>query len=259
MEFPGVWVNESRTLIYRVVPKAACSTIGQIMFHADHGRFFEGDIHDAKDGLWKWNGNTDTQHARDVIVDTVRAGQAFAFTAVRNPYTRLLSAFFDKICGIQRNGNKYRGDMVPMIEARYGMDIGGGTERAFDQVAAFRKFLLFVRDTIKFHQPMHADIHWSDQAGHASTLVRNGGRFQHVFAIEAFLEGMAPVVAARPLADAPDLASLPRFNESEGHGPKRAHPVAEFYDDLAISIMTDIYARDFEIFGYDRAPGEAGP
>ena len=26
MEFPGTWVNESRTLVYRVVPKCACST-----------------------------------------------------------------------------------------------------------------------------------------------------------------------------------------------------------------------------------------
>ena len=47
MEFPGTWVNSSQTLIYRVVPKCACSTIGQIMYHGDHGTFFDGDIHDA--------------------------------------------------------------------------------------------------------------------------------------------------------------------------------------------------------------------
>ena len=70
MEFPGTWVNTSETLIYRVVPKCACSTIGQIMYHADHGTFYDGDIHDAKDGVWKWNGNTDREHARDVIVGT---------------------------------------------------------------------------------------------------------------------------------------------------------------------------------------------
>jgi hypothetical protein len=37
-----------------VVPKCACSTIGQIMFYSDHGRFFEGDIHDATADLHKW-------------------------------------------------------------------------------------------------------------------------------------------------------------------------------------------------------------
>ena len=54
MGFPGVWMTESESLIYRVVPKCACSTIGQIMFHSDHGRFFDGDIHDSTDGLHKW-------------------------------------------------------------------------------------------------------------------------------------------------------------------------------------------------------------
>ncbi|MEM7670029.1 MAG: sulfotransferase family protein [Pseudomonadota bacterium] len=259
MEFPGVWVNESRSLIYRVVPKCACSTIGQILFHGDHGKFFDGDIHDAKDGLWKWNGNTDRAHARDLIVETVKAGEAFTFTCVRNPYTRILSAFFDKVCGIQRNGNKYRGDMVPMIEKHYAMDIGGREQAEFDQIAAFRKFLLFVRDTIKFRHPMHPDIHWAPMAGHASTLVKNGGRYDHVFATEAFNDGMAGVIEARPLGHSVDLGTLPRFNESEGHGPKRAHAVEDYFDDLANSIMLDIYRKDFAIFKYRRQPGREGP
>ena len=76
MNFAGVWVNESQTLIYRVVPKCACSTIGQILYHGDHGVFYEGDIHDAKEGLWKWNGNRDRERARSTIAETVEAGQA---------------------------------------------------------------------------------------------------------------------------------------------------------------------------------------
>ncbi|MEM7176864.1 MAG: sulfotransferase family protein [Pseudomonadota bacterium] len=259
MEYPGVWVNESQTLIYRVVPKCACSTIGQIMFHGDHGHFFDGDIHDAKDGLWKWNGNTDRAHARDMIVETVKAGEAFTFTCVRSPYTRILSAFFDKICGIQRSGSKYRGDMVPMIEKHYGMDIGGAEQKDFDQIDAFRKFLLFVRDTIKFRHPMHPDIHWAPMAGHAATLVKNGGRYDYVFATEAFDDGMEKVIEARGLTHPVTLSDIPRFNESEGHGPKRAHSVEDFFDDLANSIMLDIYRKDFAFFNYRRQPGRDGP
>lgn len=259
MEFPGVWVNESQTLIYRVIPKAACSTIGQILFHGDHGSFFDGDIHDAKEGLWKWNGCADSDRARQTIIDTVKAGEAFTFTCVRNPYTRILSAFFDKICGIQRNGKKYRGDLVSMIEKHYEMDIGGPEQEEFDQIAAFRKFLLFVRDTIKFRHPMHPDIHWAPVAGHASTLVRNGGAYQHVFATEDFNVGMAEVLEKRPLTHGVTLEDLPRFNESEGHGPKRAHPVEDYFDDLANSIMTDIYRKDFSVFKYRRQPNREGP
>ena len=259
MNFPGVWVNQSETLIYRVVPKCACSTIGQILYHGDHGTFYEGDIHDAKDGIWKWNGNSDRERAREVIARTVHGGEALTFTCVRNPYSRILSCFLDKICGIQRSGNRYRGDLVPMICEHYEMEIGETPDEPFDQIKAFRKFLLFVRDTVKYRHPMHPDIHWSPMAGHASTLVNNGGRYDLVFPTEAFNTGMSAVLDRIELAHRADLDSLPRFNESEGHGPARAHPVEDYFDDLAQHIMNDVYARDFEIFGYSREPGRAAP
>ena len=47
MGFPGTWMTESESMVYRVVPKCACSTIGQIMYYSDQGRFYDGDIHDA--------------------------------------------------------------------------------------------------------------------------------------------------------------------------------------------------------------------
>ena len=52
--FPGTWMTESESVVYRVVPKCACSTIGQIMYYSDHGVFFDGDIHDATGGMHKW-------------------------------------------------------------------------------------------------------------------------------------------------------------------------------------------------------------
>ena len=54
MGFPGTWMTTSESMVYRVVPKCACSTIGQIMYYTDNGEFFDGDIHDAKDGMHKW-------------------------------------------------------------------------------------------------------------------------------------------------------------------------------------------------------------
>ncbi len=259
MNFPGVWVNSSETLVYRVVPKCACSTIGQILFHGDHGRFYDGDIHDAKEGLWKWNGNADRDRARQVIATTATKGEAVTFTCVRNPFSRILSCFLDKICGIQRSGNRYRGDLVPMICEHYQMEIGETPDDEFDQIKAFRKFLLFARDTVKFRHPMHPDIHWSPMAGHASTLVNNGGRYDLVFATEDFNPGMDAVLDRVDLAHRTDLSGLPRFNESEGHGPARAHPIEDYFDDLAQHIVTDIYERDFAVFGYSREPGRGAP
>jgi len=244
MGFPGTWMTQSESLVYRVIPKCACSTIGQIMHYIDHGAYFDGDIHDAPDGIHKWS--LDQSQAR--LTDVITHNSAYTFTCVRNPYTRILSAFFDKICGVQRNGKRYRGKLVPLLIQKYGITVDGD----FDQIASFRRFLLFARDTIKYRRPMDPDIHWSAMAGHASTLVHGGGRYDAVIATETFKSGMQGVLSHVDVKYEIDLEKMPRFNESEGHGPKRAYPVEDYFDDLAQHMVYEIYHRDFELFKYDK-------
>ncbi|WP_172328555.1 sulfotransferase family protein [Mangrovicoccus sp. HB161399] len=252
MGFPGIWMTESGTVAYRVVPKCACSTIGQILYHSDHGRFYDGDIHDASEGLWKWS----MEERRAAIEDAVFAPDVPVFTCVRNPYRRILSAFFDKICGVQRNGNRYRGNLVPKVMQLYGVEVDGN----FDQIASFRRFLLFARDTILFRKPMEPDIHWSSQSGHVATLIANGGRYDRIIATEDFEAGMRAVLSDFEPRHPVELAALPRFNESSGHGPERAHPVEAYFDDMSRHMVWEAYRRDFELFRYDPAdPGRAAP
>ncbi len=241
-------MTQSERLVYRVVPKCACSTIGQIMFYSDHGRFFDGDIHDATEGLHKWA----MEPSQPLIEANVTAHRAHAFTCVRNPYSRILSSFFDKICGIQRNGRRYRGNLVPLLTQKYGIEVGGedGT-RPFDQIRSFRRFLLFVRDTIRWRKPMEPDIHWSAMSGHISTFIVNGGRYDSIFFTETFDTGMKAVLKKVKLPHRPDLKKIPRFNESESHGPVRAHPVEAYFDDLSMHLMWEIYRKDFQLFRYD--------
>ena len=252
MGFPGTWMTESESMVYRVVPKCACSTIGQIMYYSDHGSFFEGDIHDATSGLHKWA----IDDSKSRIEANVEGHKSYAFTFVRNPYSRILSSFFDKIAGIQRNGQRYRGNLVPQLSQRYGINVEGD----FDQIAMFRRFLLFARDTIRFRKPMEPDIHWSAMSGHISTFIVNGGRYDHIFFTEKFNEGMQGVLDAVDMAHDVDLSEIPRFNESEGHGPKRAHPIEDYFDDLSMHLVYEIYKRDFNVFKYDfENPGNKMP
>ncbi|WP_282092298.1 sulfotransferase family protein [Epibacterium ulvae] len=248
MGFPGIWMTESESVVYRVVPKCACSTIGQIMYYSDHGSFFDGDIHDATDGLHKWA----QEHSQGPITRNVQEHRSYAFTCVRNPYTRILSSFFDKICGIQRNGRRYRGNLVPRLAYDYGVEVGGEDgQEEFDQIKSFRRFLLFARDTIRFRRPMDPDIHWSATSGHVSTFVRNGGRYDKIIWTEKFDDGMQGVLDQINTPHSVDLKEIPRFNESEGHGPKRLHPVEDYFDDLSMHLVYEIYKRDFELFKYD--------
>ena len=243
MGFPGTWMTTSESMVYRVVPKCACSTIGQIMYYSDHGAFFDGDIHDARDGLHKWA----LDDSKPRIEENVRDHKSYAFTFVRNPYTRILSSFFDKIAGIQRNGQRYRGNLVPQLAHKYGIEVDGD----FDQIAMFRRFLLFARDTIRFRKPMDPDIHWSSTSGHVSTFIVNGGRYDDIFWTEHFNDGMQKVLDRTETPVPVDLATVPRFNESEGHGPKMAHPIEDYFDDLAMHLTYEIYKRDFKLFRYD--------
>jgi len=257
MGFPGTWMTPSESMVYRVVPKCACSTIGQIMYFSDHGVFFDGDIHDDAEGLHKWA----RPESQAPITANVTDHKTFTFTCVRNPYTRVLSSFFDKICGIQRNGKRYRGNLVPMLIQTYGIDVGGPDGGAdFDQIKSFRRFLLFARDTLRWRKPMDPDIHWSATSSHVATFIANGGRYDHIFWTEHFDTGMQQVLDTIQTPHQIDLAAMPRFNESKGHGPKRAHPVADYFDDLSMHLVYEIYKRDFELFKYDpQDPGNKMP
>jgi hypothetical protein len=190
--------------------------------------------------------------SQEPIAVNVQSHASYAFTCVRNPYTRILSSFFDKVCGIQRNGKRYRGNLVPLLVQKYGVEIGGADgDEEFDQIASFRRFLLFARDTIRWRRPMEPDIHWSAMSGHVSTFIINGGRYDHIFWTERFNEGMQQVLDAVETPHDVDLQKVPRFNESEGHGPKRAHPVEDYFDDLSMHLVYEIYKRDFRLFKYD--------
>ena len=117
----------------------------------------------------------------------------------------------------------------------YGVEVEGD----FDQIASFRRFLLFVRDTIRYRKPMFPDIHWIAMANHVGYSVKNGMKFDYIFATENFNDGMKHVLAQSPLVHEVDVDAMPRFNESEGHGPKRAHPVADCVDALSVYIMPE--------------------
>jgi hypothetical protein len=88
-------------------------------------------------------------------------------------------------------------------------------------------------------------------SGHVSTFITNGGRYSSILFTEQFNQGMQGVLNAIDTPHPVDLPNIPRFNESEGHGPKRAHPVEAYFDDLSMHLMWEIYHRDFRLFRYD--------
>ena len=84
-----------------------------------------------------------------------------------------------------------------------------------------------------------------------ATFIVNGGSYDKIIWTEKFNEGMADVLSSIKTPHSVDLETIPRFNESEGHGPKRAHPVEDYFDDISMHLVYEIFKRDFEVFKYD--------
>lgn len=225
----GTWAGLAGALIYREVPKAACSTIGQVLYHADHGRFFPGDVHDIAQGVTRWPFDAAMINAN-----------SFVFSAVRNPYARILSSFLEKVCTDQRDGKPYRNTLRQVLAERYGVDLAG------DRVRAFRRFVLFVRDVTLYRERFWFDRHWTPQVQHLRALPLNGVDYGHVFAVEDMVQGLAPVLVQIPITTRP--TKIPRFNA----GPRPEHPLADWFDDLSMHLMHEVYRWDFDLLGYDR-------
>lgn len=231
--FPGLWAARGGAVLYREVPKAACSALAQVLHLADHGRFFDGDIHDATDGVLKWPFDP-------ALLAPARDGRALVFSAVRNPYARLLSAFRDKVCTEQRDGKPYRHILRQVLAEDFGVDLAG------DPVRAFRRFVLFVRDAHLGRLHYWQDRHWTPQAQHLRALPLAGIPYTDLLRVEEFAATLQPLLDRLGLALRAE--ALPRFNPA----PPSDLPLSAWYDDLTIHLMQEIYRWDFDLFGYDR-------
>jgi hypothetical protein len=230
--YAGGWASPSTGLVYREVPKAACSTLGQVLFHADQGHFFDGDVHDAGDAVTRWPAAG--------FVDTLARSDRFVFSAIRNPYARLLACYHDKIRTKQRDGSYYRGNLRPILTQHYGADLSDDG----DPRPGFRRFVLFLRDTLRNRDRFWFDRHWTPQAQHLRSFAVNGLPFDHLFPVEHFAAGVAPVLDKLPPDRRP--ANLPRFNAVQ----RPNLPMDSYFDDMTLHLVHEIYRWDFDLFGY---------
>lgn len=248
-DYPGHWVSRSQPhLAYRVLPKCACSSIGQIIHYLDHGKFYDGDIHDALAPIYKWSNEGNAQISQ--IMDD---GRVFRFTLVRNPYKRLLSSFADKIFGFQANGKRYRAGHIHQHLEEYGVSWGP----AANLPANFRHFVRFVADTIERGEPMPSDIHWTPCFRHLQYNVQKAAEWNLDFVghIESFKCDIDTVMQRAGIDPSRLPPSVPRENSTS----LPPIPIQNFYGPEEIEIMQRVYRQDFELFRYSLDPTDTAP
>lgn len=237
-----LFLSTTGDLAYSEIPKCACSTVKQYLHAVGRGDFHPGNIHRARDGLLGWKSD------RMAIRLRLFLRRHHHFTFVRNPYARLVSAFYDKIANPQEGGEMYGKPDLRAAVADYGID------PAADPLTAFRRFVVLARDTIRFATPVEPDIHWTPMAWHAAAPMRLGFAYDEIFHVETFAADLAGLLRRRLPDRAAEWATIRVFNEG-GAGPvERRLSVADHYDATSRLLMQEAYGDDFHCFGYSTDP-----
>jgi hypothetical protein len=210
--------------VYVETPKVACTTVKRVLqlAESDGARRFErpGDVHDRSQSPLLAP-RTDMP----AFIAAMSAGDCFRFCFVRNPFTRVLSCYLDKMVE-----NAYeRRRLAPKL----GFD--PQTPPAFDA------FLQAVAD-----QPdQERDIHWASQ----TYLLRpQRVRYSFIGRFELFEPQFGMV--CQHLGVAAYAADL----KGTAHATNAYEKVKDYYSQREIDLVAKIYDPDFRNFGYGWSP-----
>lgn len=195
------------------VPKAGSSSINLTLAKlSDYERPFKGD---KPRGQFLRPMHMTPKMVRQMERD------AFKFTMVRDPYTRALSAFNDKILGTQ----------VPAYIFRDWFQKPGVTPTFAD----------FCRYLDEGH--IWADMHWAPQS---DFLLLPLDEFDFVGRLENIDEDLPYIVEQIFGKDAVDGVAR------AGKKTNTREKLEKAYGPKEVEIITRLYARDFDLLGYDR-------
>lgn len=238
-------MNLGGQLIYRVVPKAACSTVGNLLYFIDNNKFYEGDIHTLREGFHNWTIPT----SKEIIQTRITEQGPIVFTSVRNPFKRLVSTYYDKIVGLQISGKIYRHRDTTFINSLEKKGILRDSD--IDHVKNFRKFVLFTRDCVLYKKPMKVDFHWSPQLGMVNSLLRKHVLYDHIIHTETIIPQLKTIMNKIEPQFPVDLDSMPKTNTSNDRISFEKPKYENHFDDMTISLVQETYGKDFEYFHYD--------
>lgn len=219
-----IWWTPQLPVVYVNNPKCGCSTVKNSLKQAQASRY-------RRDGRLAFEMRADPHAADDClkrkgIADLTRGDTRLVISSARNPYTRILSAYLDKIVS---------GDICKFHEL-HGR-----------RPASFEAFL----DVLTEADPSTLDPHFCPQ--HINLALPDVA-YDAIF----YLENLAPLQQAlrRAFGDFEIETYAP-------HSRSARQKLQEFYTPRAAEIVQRLYAGDFARLGYStdlarasEAPGE---
>jgi len=145
----------------------------------------------------------------------------FKFTFVRNPYTRILSSYLDKI--------------TTGIKARYIRD-----NRENGILPSFSQFCQYLNSG-----GLYMNAHWAPQT---SLMLLPIDQFDFIGRVESFSRDLS-FVASHVALNNPIEPPKRHFDHRSSQTNADAR-IEQYYDDQCLEIVRRLYRSDFECFGY---------
>lgn len=219
----STYCSFNKNYFYGSSPKTGCSTIKKVLIQAELGRRVDFEhseyIHyrEFNPFLKIWQvGNLEAYFKRDDI---------FKFCFVRNPYTRLLSCYLDKI---KRSKHQSR---QPKIQF--------GWQPDDERVLTFPEFV----DLVIAQPVMFMDQHWRTQ--YYQTFQTNI-EYDFIGRFENFEEEFLSVLEKL------GVDSHEYYDVETGHATQADQKLQDYYTPELAEKVYQKYQVDFEYFGYEK-------
>jgi len=218
-------ISTKHRCVFVEVPKAGCSVVKRVLQYSEvDGVGFDpsASVHDRSRSplAAPMSGGFDLQEIFGAH------SPYFRFSFVRNPFSRALSCYLEKIVGAQ------------WVRDRRLPKLGFGA----DEDVSFTRFLRRVAED----EPRAMDIHWAPQH-----FLLSLDRVEYAFLgrFESFQVDLDRVIEHLGL-DVPDDLVTRRTGHTTGAGTR----LLDYYDDESIQLVRELYRGDFQRLGYGLDP-----
>lgn len=205
-------------------PKVACSTIKRLLINAE----YEGKVTISQGEALHYREFSPLLNIRQVgnVNQFLNRSDIFKFCFVRNPYTRLLSCYLDKV--LRRLPQSHQ----LMYELGYGL--------FSDKVLSFSEFIEAV-----LAQPMrYMDWHWRTQY---YTTFQNCIKYDFIGKFENFETDFQKVMQDL------DINFAQYYQTVNAHATQANEKLKEYYTSELVEKVYQKFKIDFDHFGYSQA------
>lgn len=229
---------KDRGIIFAYLPKVACTNWKCLLRHAQGKKdWLDTSLaHDRKRSGFTY---LSAEEVREVVAGHP---ETRLITMVRDPYSRALSGYLNKI--ESRIDGNHRSNVDDFWNKVY-QDIDRFRSKRMNTSiypkVNFEVFLIWVRDS---QSPFAKDEHWAPQSRILSLPISEFdciGRFENMKSDAAELLKIIGLTESFPTQD--DVKFAPTSSNNK---------IETYYNDACVSLVNEIFSDDFDSFGYPR-------